>query len=954
MSNTTTHQSLTTPLRLSALADADQREALSRQLKGRRWRMVINESYIPGSNFGFLDHEDFAEPVFFHRKALKALTGVTLAPGLWLDVEVGPRFDESKKRWCFSVSSGEPAADTEPAISALTVQSQVDAVPANTQGSKNPDQMPAPSLAKLLNEVRFYASWGPHAGAVKVASYSRQCLELDPNCQPLIDRAIADGKADAEQLTRFYKFGTKYGEAYLYRSDYLNAIEDLERNYPNLVEPARKSLEKGIQAYKKYQAVQQRKNSGQPVSAVRMPAPVKPNPMANALPEPSRISPASAEIDTATLHPRDLRVQRPAASWQLMIDETGSVFGPEASSLRSDHRTLGRFVGLLIPKLPQAVLPPLANGWHAVETGDIDEIDRVIQTILDAPVGVLGITMHQLPEATGERWGFGVIRLIDLVLRLMPIDGPTELEVLIENRGDFKAQTEWLAVAEQARLRLAEAYPDRARAIDLRIRTIRKTDSPYNGYVDALAYIASAASDYTRACLKATGLSGTCLIEGDAETIARALEWMDRGRTLDGRDWTALLAHPEAEQPSSLVYTLLDRLGATARHDASLWRRYLDHVTGHFDSRNLDLKLLGRQVVWLERWMPVDQSLPPTLRLLWLTSQLARANHLGQTEQPWVEEMRQLADRLMEEDAKLVCRAELNLAVAATNRYDFEQAGEALRRWGPTASQGGGKMRTLLLRLLGAAEAEEAAAPKTTAGLRYWGQVRSSLGQHRAFLGDQAGALAFFDEALESFAALSDPEAARRESRQTQTYRAIALMDDPACDAAQVREAVEAVTGPMPESLERLAGSIDTDDKYAHHLALRWLVHRPDASLARHYLDRRDDWEEGEGHPWPLIQLYRALLLHPEDPEAARERAIDGARLAEDVANGPVVHLIGACIRAVAAGWGEPWPGAETVLSRLESDLPLARPRIARIRAALREPVAPLDLLREVLPFNFR
>ncbi|MBK1645473.1 hypothetical protein CKO25_12630 [Thiocapsa imhoffii] len=808
-------------------------------------------------------------------------------------------------------------------------------------------------LTELIDRIRYYASWSNHSGATEIANYSRQCLELDPDCQERIDQARVQGQADGELLTRFYRFGSKFGKDCLKRSDYRQALADLNRDHPSLVKRAEQNVNKGMLAKKKYLAAQKRKDAGQPVSKVRMPAPVQPNHSATALPEPSRQNLTAEKTDTATLHPRDLRAQAASAHWQLMIDETGSSFGPEASGLHVDDRQLGRFVGLLIPQ-PQAGLQPLPKGWHAVEQGEIDEIDRVIQAVLDAPVGVLGITMLQLPEAPGERWVFGVIRLIDLVLRLMPLDGPTALEVLIENRGSFKGQAQWPAVAEQARLRLADAYPDRARAIELRIRIITKHDSPYNGYVDALAYIASGASEHSRACLNASGLPGTCLIDGDAETIARALEWMDRGRTLDGRDWTTLLAQPDAEQPSSLVNTLLERLGATACHDTALWRRYLDHVTGHFDSRNLDLKLLGRQVVWLERWMPVDQKLPPTLRLLWLTSNLARANHLGQTEQPWVEEMRQLANRLMEEDARLVCRAELNLAVTATNRYDFEQAGEALRRWNPTAASSGGKMRGLLRKLLGDSDAEETASPKSTAGLRYWGQVRSSLGQHRAFMGDPAGAVAFFDEALESFGALSDPESARRESRQTQTYRAIALMDDMACDGARVRAAVEAVTGPMPQALERLAASIDHDDKYAHHLALRWLVHRPDADLARHYLDRRDDWSEAEGHPWPLIQLYRALLLHPDDPAAARERAVDGARLAEDGANGPVVHLIGACIRAVAVGWGEPWEGNETVLRRLESDLPLAHARIAHIRAALCKPLAPLDLLREVLPFNFR
>lgn len=813
-------------------------------------------------------------------------------------------------------------------------------------------------LEKCLKQVRFFASWAGISGAAEVSNWTRQCLELDPNCQHLVDQARTQGQEEGKLLKRFYKFGTKFGQDCYQEKSYRDALAELKRKYPNLLQRAEKNLENGIKAKAKYFEVQKRKHAGKPVSSVRMPVRVKTTATAAALPEPNRRDQAIADVDTLALHPRDVRALAPSSSWQLLIDESGSMFGAEAADLLTTDGTLGRFAGLLIP-LPQTDLKPLPRGWHAVDKGDnLDEIDRVIQCVLDAPVGVLGITMHQLPAATGDRWAFGVIRLIDLVLRLMPVAGPTELEVLIENRGSF-SQAQWPALAEQARLRLSEAYPDRARAIDLRIRVISKEKSPYNGYVDALAFIASGASEHSRACLAASGLSGTCLLGGDAEFIGRMLEWMDRGRTLEGAEWTTLLAQDEADRPGSLVATLLERLGEAAARDVSLWRRYLDHLMGHFDSRSLDLKLLGRQTIWLERWKPGEQTLPPLARLLWLTAQLARANHLGQTEQPWIEEMRTLADQLFKEDAKLVCRAELNLAVTATNQFDFEQASRALQRWNPTPEEAPGGLRGLMQKLLGVQPppAGTQADPAATAGLRYWGQVRSSLGQHAAFLGDQAAAVRYFDEALASFEQLSDPEMVRREKRQTQTYRAIALMDDQARDAALVRQAVEDAlnaTGALSQALEKLAGSVSNHDKYAHHLALRWLVHRPDAALAKVYLARREDWETASGHPWPLIQLYRGMLLYPQDAEAARELALDGAGIAFAEDSGPVVHLIGACCRTIAVGWGAPWPEAPARLDQLAVELPLAKPRIERLRAAQQQPMEPLALLSEVLPFNFR
>ena len=371
----------------------------------------------------------------------------------------------------------------------------------------------------------------------------------------------------------------------------------------------------------------------------------------------------------------------------------------------------------------------------------------------------------------------------------------------------------------------------------------------------------------------------------------------------------------------------MERLGQASQKDAALWQRYLSYAFGPLDSKRIDLRALGRQVEWLERWSPPGHALPPPLRLLWLTAKLARANHLGQPEQPWIDEMRTLGGRLLEENAHLVCRAELNLAVNATNCYDFDLASRLLDRW-----------RRL---------------PKAVPGLRFWAQVQSSLGQHAAFRGDHAAAVALFDQALAAFAELSNIEEGQREARQTQTYRAIALMDDPNRTDDEVRAAVEIVTGLLPDAVTRLAVSMADVDKYAHHLLLRWLAYRPDATLRIAYLAQQAYWRAEEGHPWPLIQFYRAVLLQPDDLTAACELALDGFRRATEREQGPLVTLIGACCRAGAAAWGKPWQDAETVLASVETALPLARKRVAVLRQFLAAPTEPLTLLRTVLPFNF-
>ena len=906
--------------KMTDLADEVRRDDIARRLNGVRWRMTVRSEYRPGTPFGFLCHAAFQDDVFFSTKLLGSWAdNGKLRPFTILEAEVRPTFDAGKARWGYAVKSAKKIS------------------------------VPSALEISLLELRQFVSSWR-NDDVSELGRLKAECLAIDPGSKPKIDEAIKLGQGDKDLFDSFYNLGRRLGESFAEHQDFVKKLQQLGARRPDMIGTVWHNAAKGAKAGGRGSEAAQRRLRGQPVSRIRAPQAISASRPASLPPLGRTDLPAMA---TSTLHPRDLRALVHQPAWQLMIDETGVAFGPEANRLSGSDRTLGRFVGLLMPQ--DAGLAPLPPRWHAVDQ-PIDEIDRVVQAILDAPVGIIGITVQQLPDAPGERWAFGIIRLIDLVLRLMPLAALTRLEVLIEQRDAFKGGAQWPAVAEQARLRLAEAYPERARWIEFKIRTIAKQDSPYNGYVDALAFIASGSSEHSRACLAASGLSGTCLLGGDAEFLGRALEWMDRGRTLEGHDWTALLAHPDARQPASLVDTLLERLGHAASRDPTLWRRYLDHVTGHIDSRNLDLTALGQQVIWLDRWMPADQALPPTLRLLWLTAQLARANHLGRTEQPWMDEMRVLADRLMDEDARLVCRAELNLAVTATNQYDFEAAGRALQRWNPPEAQPQGKLRGLIQKLLGTQPPVSGAlaGPKATAGLRYWGQVRSSLGQHAAFTGDLASAVRFFEEALESFQQLSDPEMARREMRQTQTYRAIALMDDPAQDAATVRAAVELVTGSLPQTLEKLAGSVSSADKYAHHLALRWLVHRPDPLMAEVYIARRKAWDTAEGHPWPLIQLYRGMLLHPQNATAARELAMDGALHAFAKDSGPVVDLIGACCRAIAAHWGEPWEMPGPVLDNLAQQLPLAAPRIDLIRGALQTPREPLELLLDVLPFNFR
>jgi hypothetical protein len=333
---------------------------------------------------------------------------------------------------------------------------------------------------------------------------------------------------------------------------------------------------------------------------------------------------------------------------------------------------------------------------------------------------------------------------------------------------------------------------------------------------------------------------------------------------------------------------------------------------------------MGAMVNWLAQAMPSDEAIPDTLRLVWLTVNLAHANHLGATENEWLTDLNRLSANLYEEVAPLCCHADLHLAVAMTNRFDFAGAMQAVARWHDRSPE--------------------------VPGLRYWGQCRSTMGQHFAFVGNPESAQKAFTEALNAFSRLSDPIVRRREIDKTSCYAAIAAMDDESLNDA--RAVVENYLGDLAMAVNRLASS-DDGDHYQHHTLLRWIVYRNDHALGDAYLSLRESWCSGFGHPWPLIEVYRAILIHPSDPKAAIEQARTAASIAFSAQQGPTVRLIGACCRAIGVAWGDPWAEQETVLSELREELPYAKTRLDCLGMFLAHPKQPVDILREVLPFNF-
>lgn len=780
----------------------------------------------------------------------------------------------------------------------------------------------------LLNQIRNFSSWNNPEGEKGLQISKETFANRFPAELSRVQEYIDLGKKDAQLLKDARKLGLENIAEDKLRELFLKIPGDDKTYIKEMERRLIKQYSIAQSTFGRIQEARMRKKRGEKASSVSMKTSI-PITQTKAPKVPLVSRPKHDSKKLGTLHPNDIRNQTPTSHWQLVIDEGGSMFNEQA--IKSNKKTLGRFVGLLVPK-QEAALPPLRPGWHAVSES-LEEIDKAIQAILDAPVGVLGIDVNSLPTVPGERWCDGVALLIDWVIRLMPIEGRTHLEVLIEQRGSFIARQSWELVTRECIRRLALVYPAKAAEIALDIKVIHKNQTPFNGYVDAVAYTWARTTPESQARLKQSGLSGSCLLNStagfDSKSMLHAWDAFQQGVQLPTHTWWELFESKDLQTESSLLSILLKNVGYEATKSVNLWSSFLSETRRRMSEGPVDLQKFASAIDWLKQYKPHGTAIPPKMRLVWLTVMLARANHLGDTEQSWMTDLSALADNLFKECAPLVCHADLHLAVNATNRFDFDSAETAITRW---ASQ-----------------------PPEVPGLKYWAQVKSTQGQLAAFRGDNTRAESYFREAIEAFSRLSDPVERRKNELQTECYLAIALMDRGPAICMEVRNAVEKITGALPAAASELALSDNPADRYAHHLLLRWTAASGDGLVRDEYLKHQTRWFSGEGHPWPLIKLYRGILLkEASKAEDAIQQAVDAAQLAFSAEQGPTVRYIGCVCMAVAVNWGAIWSEKDVMLETLRKELPLVADRIDRLEREMSPGSEVTGMIRALLPFNFR
>lgn len=628
-------------------------------------------------------------------------------------------------------------------------------------------------------------------------------------------------------------------------------------------------------------------------------------------------------------HPNSLRHLTPHHQWDILIDETGTNFDAPTQSNMQD-RALGKLVALAIP-VGTVSLPPLKTDFHAADEEDQQLVDQAIAQLLQHPVGVLGLTIKDQLIEQSPQWLSAVHRLIRVVLRLLPLstNQPNQVHVLIEQRGEFTHQVNLYAIEQLMLSELKSLDAQRFAQLRLKIGFIKKTDHPANGYVDALAYTWGSA-DQKR--LKRTAYLGHCFLRPSDQAMERLYAAIDSQQALSPEAWYGVVSQIGLEPEGSVLHPLLKQLGLHISQQPTQWQAYLEEVQARLNRKLYQPDELSAAIEWLTTYQPAEQRLPDRLKLQWVAAQLAAANHQGQFDLRLLEQAIQLGQQLTDEVAPEVCQAHLRVAVAATNAFEFDTAREVVQHW--------------------------AAQPIAVQGRHNYVKVLSSLGQHAAFLHQHTQAEHYFEQALAQARLLTDPITQAREMAQTRTYRLINQLEHAQIDVAQLESDIQAHFGRSFSSvIDRLA--ITTDDRFAHHLLLRVLVH-PSIPLAyrAQYLQHQEDWLVADGHPWPLIQAWRGWLLwQTQQPKRAQAFWQDTVDACFESDSGSTLQWIGAMWAQVAMQLGVPVLTQALIdqhVTRLSEHLPHLPTAAWQQLKQQQQPDRLYATLAQCLPFNFR
>ncbi len=600
-------------------------------------------------------------------------------------------------------------------------------------------------LQKEFKELKRIASWNGKENEARAKEIAENLIRHHPEVKEEVELQLEYGKKYRQCNQKAYELGKKN-----------KPEEELENLINDVVSST--NYENGLVK----QSFQKQYNAGKMVKirikeAKEEKKKMKENNNVNKAAAPTFVTSVHGyqsvnDLELMDIHQNFISQLAPDKKWTILIDDSREDFSQTVFNKKVNKKddNKGRLVAVLVPSSVQ--LPDLPEGFHASQSL-LADIRPAIDAILSSSCGVLGISAQSMHKINGDLWYVTLETLIDLILRLLPVDGPTHLDIYAEQKGDFDSKQSAVLkkTCEVSLNRLFRTNPNRAEQISISAKFITKDGHKWNGYADAVAFCwgGSTASPL----LKQSGWNGTCLLGSNPDQIRYCIDSLERSEPLSEKEWDELINSPDADIPNSLANVLLKIQGEEAAADMTLWTKYLDHVQNHLYSKAIDMRKLNRQIAWLQMYNPGDANFSPRMRLLWLTTQLAQANHLGKTDMfaRYQNEFTDLCDLLYPEDAPLTCLTCLHVAVAYMNDFNFTTAYDAVEYW---------------------VDLDEAIP-----GRLYYGQILSTMGQLYAFTGNQKEAVEACQAAIDTFEKLTSDKERTDNVSQTSSYKVIAMMD---------------------------------------------------------------------------------------------------------------------------------------------------------------------------------
>jgi len=262
------------------------------------------------------------------------------------------------------------------------------------------------------------------------------------------------------------------------------------------------------------------------------------------------------------VHPNSILNLKPARRWTIVSDETGSLFDNGAFDSK---KGTGFYVFVLVPN--SANLPKLQRGWHAVHQ-PLTSLVSAGEDLTKSGCGIIGVPVKGLHPTNRQLWFACIETLLDIVLRILPVDGKTEIVLNVEQRGTADSGNVGLLekTADDAMYHLSLVNPEKAKSICLSAKFISKMGCQFNGYADLVAFSWGCGKD-TRKVLSKFGWEGPCLISDSDDVVhvfRRCLDLVHKG-VLPAADWNVLVQSHDAQVAGSLIGASLRTFGEEAR-----------------------------------------------------------------------------------------------------------------------------------------------------------------------------------------------------------------------------------------------------------------------------------------------------------------------------------------------------------------------------------------------------